>query len=491
MVLLCRLTTPVNFRVIFRKRFLRLYASPNLDFNSRSGSEFEIGALVDKIGGLNDELEVFQSLVQSPGSETVQFNDSLVSSLLNRFQDDWKSALGVFRWIESCSLCKPNPLLYNELLDILGKARQMEKMKNLLAEMHKDRIVSLDTIAKAMRRFAGSRDWRSAVELFDDLESYGLARNTESMNILLDTLCKEQRVFRARSIFLRLKPHIPPNANTFNILIHGWCKANRVEEAVWTVEEMKGHGFRPCIITHSTIIRFHCRTRNFGKVFEALEEMKSEGCAPNVVTFTIIMDSLAKSGNLEEALQVPEKMNGCKPDTRFYNVLIHTLGRAGKVDEAVAVLEKEMPLNGVRPSTSTYNTVISILCHHRQEKRALEYLEESGEEWKPDLQSFHPLFKSCFRCEMGFRILSRLLKDAVEKHNLCLDLGSFTLLIHGFCRRGQCELAYELFREMVGRNLVPRYKTCSLLLHEIREKCMYDAADMVEDFMNKMKSIHR
>ena len=56
-----------------------------------------------------------------------------------------------------------------------------------------------------MRRFAGAREWKEAVRVFDELGKFGLKKNTESMNLLLDTLCKENRVQQAREIFYELK----------------------------------------------------------------------------------------------------------------------------------------------------------------------------------------------------------------------------------------------------------------------------------------------
>ncbi|KAK9292720.1 hypothetical protein L1049_020699 [Liquidambar formosana] len=200
------------------------------------------------------------------------------------------------------------------------------------------------------------------------------------MNLLLDTLCKEKKVEQACAIFLELNSHLSPNAHTFNIFIHGWCKVNRVEEAQWTIQEMKGYGCRPCVISYSTIIEFYCRRSNFRKVYELLDDMQAQGCLPNVVTYTTIMCSLAKVEEFEEALQIAERMKlvGCKPDTLFYNSLIHTLGRAGRLQEAVHVFEVEMPKNGVTPNTSTYNSMIAMFCHHAQEQKDLNILKEIG-----------------------------------------------------------------------------------------------------------------
>lgn len=452
----------------------------------------DINVVIAKVLAANSESEVFQSLVDEFGCNRIEVTHSLVARLLHRFQDDWKSALGVFRWVETYSGYKPLPELYDKLVDILGKMKEMEKMKALVEQMREDHLVSLNTISKMMRRFSGAGGWKEAVKTFDELENFGLEKNTESMNLLLDTLCKERKVEQARAVFLELKSHIPPDVKTYNIFIHGWCKIRRVEEAQWTIQEMKGQGFRPCVISYSAIIQFYCSENNFHKVYELLDEMQAQGCSPNIVTLTTIMHSLTKAGDIKEALQIVERMKlvGCKPDTQFYNALIHTLGRAGQIEEAQNVFMQEMPRNNIHPNTSTYNSMIAMFCHHRHEPRALQYLMklENSPYCKPDVQSFYPLLKLYFHDGKTDKCLISLLDDMVKKHHLCLDLATFTLLIHGLCRANKCEWAYQLFQKMIGQNLKPRYVTCSLLLQEIKQKNMNDAAEMIENVMKRMKS---
>ncbi|KAK1578074.1 hypothetical protein Q3G72_027330 [Acer saccharum] len=434
--------------------------------------------------------EVFQVLTKDDVSNSVLLSHTLVDKLLHRFKDDWKSALGVFRWAGSCPGYEHTPELYSMMVDILGKAKQMDRMWELMEEMNKYHFVTPDTVAKAMRRFAGAEQWEDAVRTFDKLETFGLEKNTETMNLLLDTLCKEYKVEHAREIYLQLKSHIVPNAHTFNIFINGWCKVNRVEEAHWTLQEMKGHGCRPCVISYSTIIQFYCRQYSYSKIYELLDEMQAQGCPPNVVTYTTVMCYLTKAQEFEEAIQIAERMKtaGCKPDTHFYNALIHTLRQAGRVEEAVHVFEVEMPRNGLTPNTSTYNTMIAMFCYHRQEEKAFDILGkmENTKHCKPDAQTFYPLLKSCFRTGNIDSCLSQLLDDMVNMHHLSFDLSTYTLLIHGFCRSNKCVRAYQMFEEMISQEMTPKYTTCRLLLAEVKLHNMNEAAEKIEDVMKKL-----
>ncbi|RHN45021.1 putative pentatricopeptide [Medicago truncatula] len=449
-----------------------------------------VDILTTKIGKGNNEDDILQSLISDEGVNGIHLSENLINRLLFRYKDDWKSALAIFRWASSHSNFKHSQQSYDMMVDILGRMKAMDKMREILEEMRQESLITLDTIAKVMRRFVGARQWKDAVRIFDDLQFLGLEKNTESMNVLLDTLCKEKFVEQAREIYLELKHYIAPNAHTFNILIHGWCNIRRVEEAHWTIQEMKGYGCRPCVISYSTIIQCYCQEQNFDRVYDLLDEMQAQNCSPNVVTYTTIMCALAKAEKFDEALQVVERMNavGCRPDTLFFNSFIYTLGRAGRIDDATYVFKVAMPKANVAPNTSTYNSMVSMFCYYAREERAfgiLKEMEKSGL-CKPDIQTFHPLIKSCFKMREIDTWLNDILNDMVNKYQIGLDLSTYSLLIHGLCRADRCKWAFDLFEEMVDQDIVPRYKTCRLLLDEVKQKNMYQAVDKIDVLMKKL-----
>ncbi|CAK8541114.1 unnamed protein product [Lathyrus sativus] len=449
-----------------------------------------VDTLTAKIGKGSSEEDILLSLISDEVVNGIPPSQNLVNRLLCRYKDDWKSALGIFKWASSHAHFKHSQESYDMMIDILGRTKVMGKMREILEEMRQESLVTLNTIAKVMRRFVGAKQWKDAVRIFDDLQFLGLEKNTESMNVLLDTLCKEKFVEQAREIYLELKRHIAPNAHTFNILIHGWCKIRRVEEALWTIQEMKGYGCRPCVISYSTIIQCYCQDQNFDRVYELLDEMQAQNCSPNVVTYTTIMCAMAKAEKIDEALQVVDRMSstGCRPDTLFYNSFIYTLGRGGRIDDAMHVFKVVMPKAGVTPNTSTYNSLISMFCYYAQEDRAfgiLKEMEESGL-CKPDIQTYHPLIKSCFKMRQIDSLLNDILNDMINKYHIGLDLSTYTLLIHGLCRADRCKWALDLFEKMIDQDILPMYRTCRLLLDEVKQKNMYQAVEKIEILMKKL-----
>ncbi|XP_031476835.1 pentatricopeptide repeat-containing protein At3g22670, mitochondrial-like [Nymphaea colorata] len=453
--------------------------------DSRTTLQSGLDDYVEKISRvLRRNLDSHEATVRDLDGCGIDISKELVDRVLKRFSNDWKSALSFFRWVGSQRNYSHDADSYNAMVDILGKMKQFDEMWDLVEEMNQQSgFISLVTMSKIMRRYAGVRKWRRAVDAFNEMERFGLKKDTAAMNVLLDTLCKERRVERAREVFLELKSKIQPDAHTFNILIHGWCKAQRLDEAEWTMEEMGRHGFRPCVVSYTSIVEEYCRMKNFQKVDSLLDEMQAKGCPPNVVTYTIVMHALGKAKETDSALQIFERMkrNGCSPDTSFFNSLLYIMGRAGRQEDARRVLD-EMINSGNSPNITTYNTLISIACLHSQEEYAIKLLQTmERSSCKPDLQTYAPLLKLfCWRKWM--KVLAYLIHDMHEK-DISLDLGTYTLLIRGLCGVKKLTHACLFFEEMVLKGHVPKYRTYQLLMEELDKNGMWKKKEIIQQWM--------
>jgi pentatricopeptide repeat protein len=469
----------------------RLSSSTRLEQASSSvlREEEEEAALQIKSALFKARKGSVEDLVWSLGVQCseIRVTNGVADSLMCRFGDDWKSALGFFQWAQSRGGgYAHSPYACSRMIDLLGKMRQTDRMWDLLDDMRCRGLVTVETFAKGIRRLAGARRWKDAIVLFDKLEDMGLERNTETMNVLLDSLCKEKKVELAHEAFVVLRPYIAPDAYTFNIFVHGWCSVRRMDEAMWTIEEMKKQGFLPIVITYTAVLEAYCKQRKFRRVYELLDSMISQGCHPNVITYTMIMTSLAKCEMFEEALGVSNRMksSGCKPDTLFYNSLVNLLGKAGHLFQASQVFRVEMPMNGVPRNLVTYNTMISILCQYGRDDDAVNVLKEmEAQSCKPGLQTYQPLLRLLLSRRGQGDAICHMLRELTDKSGLGLDLDTYSLLIHGLCRVGETDWAYRLYDEMASSEIIPSAKTCELLLSETQRKNMEPCVERIRNDM--------
>ncbi|KAK4357128.1 hypothetical protein RND71_022738 [Anisodus tanguticus] len=304
-------------------------------------------------------------------------SECLVEKILKRFSCEWIPSYGFFKWSKVQKGVILSSDLYNLMVDNSGKSRKFGLMWELVDEMsHLQGYFSLNTMNKIMRRFAKAGKYEEAIGAFARMEEFGIQKDTSTMNILLDALVKGGSVEHAHKVYQDFKDHIAPSVHTYNILVHGWCRARKIDEANETIKDMEEHGFSPDVVTYTCFIEAYCREKDFREVDAIFKEMQMKGCSPSVVTYTINMKAL---GQANKALDVYEKMkqNGCVPDNLFYTTLIHMLGVSGRLRDCYDIFE-DMPKQGVSPNTFTYNTMITIAAQNSKEEEALKF-PENGE----------------------------------------------------------------------------------------------------------------
>lgn len=420
----------------------------------------------------------------------IDLSESLMVKILQRFSNDWISAFGFFKWAKNQSGYVPSGNCYDMMVDILGKSRNFELMWALTEEMHEwGGLVSIGTMTKIMRRLSGARKYDHAIEAFEKFERFGLVKDISALNILMDTLVKEGSVEHAQEVFLGHENRIPPNSHSFNILIHGWCKARKYKEAREVMEQMEKHGFAPNVVLYTSFVEYYCLEKDFRKVDEILDEMQQKGCPPNVVTYTVVMLALGKAKDINGSLEFWERMkkNGCIPDANFYSALIYILSKSGRFKDACDLF-KDMSKENVAPNVLTYNTMISSACEHYREEYALElFLEMEEKSCSPDLKTYQPLLKMCCR-KNRMKVLNYLLQDMFRK-NVSIDFATYNLLVTALCKNGKLERACSFFEQMILKGKVPRDSTYKMLVKKIEEKNMPKAKQQIEKLMSDVKKV--
>ncbi|KAK4478110.1 hypothetical protein RD792_017388 [Penstemon davidsonii] len=444
---------------------------------------------IDKISKiLKNQFTSPELVVKALDGCDVDISESLIEQVLKRFSCEWIPSFGFFKWAELQNGITHSPDLYNLMVDNLGKTKKFDVMWELVEEMNKlEGYVTLDTMTKIMRRLSKAGKYDEAIKAFNKIEQFGIEKDVTSMNRLMDALVKQGSVEHAEKVFLEFKEHIPPSSQTYNILIHGWCKARKIDKANKTIEEMKIHGFSPDSVTYTCFVEAYCRDKDFRKVYSTLEEMRKNGFHPSVITYTITMKALARAKETDKAIEVYETMKreNCSIDASFCSSFIYTLNKAGRLKDSDAVFE-DMSKQGIWPDVVTYNTLITLAAHNLQEEKALKLLLRMEEnKCKPDLNTYCPLLKMCCRLKR-MKVLSFLLSH-MFKNDVSIDLGTYCLLITGLCKNGKLERACLFFEESLMKGFVPMDCTYKNLVNDLEKKGMSKEKQRIEELMLNAK----
>ncbi|KAI6703344.1 hypothetical protein NL676_012480 [Syzygium grande] len=209
------------------------------------------------------------------------------------------------------------------------------------------------------------------------IDKLGAAKEFKIIDRLLLQMKEEQIAFR-ESLFLMIMKHygrasLPgqatrPDVRTFNDILGGLCKFNRIHEAAKLFDRMLLRGFTPDGFTYGVLIHALCKV---GKVDEA-RALWDKMPSSDVVLFNTMLSGYVMNGRFDEA----KSLFCClldspyKPDVFSYNILIYGLCKKGHLHSA-RDLVNEMEDNGCKPNVVTYTMLIDALCK-------LGYLNEAN-----------------------------------------------------------------------------------------------------------------
>ncbi|GKV01565.1 hypothetical protein SLEP1_g14112 [Rubroshorea leprosula] len=134
---------------------------------------------------------------------------------------------------------------------------------------------------------------------------------------------------------------------------------------IWCIQNFWGKilrgGYSPDVFTFNTLIRGLCRNDKIDKATKLFGNMTVFGCLPDVITYGTIIDGLCKCGMVDVAkeLFLEMKKKGISPSVIAYNSLLHGLCCVRNLDELEGLFI-EMVDEGVRPDVVTFTVLIAV-----------------------------------------------------------------------------------------------------------------------------------
>ncbi|KAL2941290.1 hypothetical protein RDABS01_029640 [Bienertia sinuspersici] len=226
---------------------------------------------------------------------------------------------------------------------------------------------------------------------FEYMTERGHAPNIFTYCALIDGywLCAEMDEVE-KLINMVAKDGCQPDVVTFNSLINGYCKSKIVEKGLILLckmplkeltpnahmytsafKEMKAQGVKLGLFTWSMLINGFCKNVKLDEALETIKEMENNGVVPDVFIYNSLMDGVCEGGRLGEALDVFSLLvdRRLQPNVRSYTIIIKGFCNKGLITDAEEVFKK-MEDNGCS-NDCTFNTLIKGFLDSKDVNRAV------------------------------------------------------------------------------------------------------------------------
>ncbi|KAL5145821.1 Pentatricopeptide repeat-containing protein [Glycine soja] len=277
-------------------------------------------------------------------------------------------------------------------------------------------------------------------------------------------------------------------AVTFNALMHGLCKAGKLEEAHLLLYKME-IGRSPSLffwlsqgsdqvldtVSLQKKVEQMCEAGQLVDAYKLLTQVACSRVMPDIVTYNVLINGFCKAANINGALKFFKDMQnkGFSPNSVTYGTLIDGLFRIGREEDAFKIRE-HMLKHGCEPSFEVYRALMTWLCRKRKVSQAfrlyLEYLKNLRGREDDSINAL----EQCFvrgKVEQAFQGLLELdfrLRD--------FALAPYTILLIGFCQAEKVDEASVIFSVLDKFNININPTSCVFLIRGLSEKGRLDDA---------------
>ncbi|PKI68407.1 hypothetical protein CRG98_011204 [Punica granatum] len=336
------------------------------------------------------------------------------------------SAVKFFRWSARLLCGDHSPYAWNLVVDMLGKNELFDAMWDAIKSMHKERLLSLATLASVFSSYVIAGRVHEAIMTFDQR----IRPDPDSYAILLEGCEKEGNTGVAKLVFSDMVAEIgwdPSNLPAYNSLLCTLIRGpDGVREAVKYFETMGEHRCYPSMKFFREALD-DCLKRSDSKGAEFFwgAMMEKVRLRPDTEMYNLMIAMYCHQNEIELAKRLLDEMicNGAFPDDQTYNVLLEFLIKCRKLVDA-SIIFSEMIKNECSPSLDNCQEAIRVFLDTENSTVALKVWKWTVENYKEELEDTANLLI------VGLRDMDRLpeavkyAKDIIDRK---IKLNSSTL----------------------------------------------------------------
>lgn len=277
----------------------------------------------------------------------------------------------------------------------------------------------------------------------------------------LDLIAKVQGLLSAEEFFVTL-PNEMKTEPTYTALLHNYVRNKESVKAEALMEKMAERGFLKQALPYNHMLALYLSEGQLDKFPGMIQELKKH-ISPNVFTYNLWLTMCAAQNDVEAAEKVflEIKKSEVLADWMTYSVLASLYIKLGLSDKAKAAL-KDMEKRMFRQNRAAYSSLLSL-------HTSMGDKDELKRIWNKMKLYFRKMSDSEYIRMISSHLKLGLFKEADDLLTEWVSVSGSrharvpNVLLSGYVRKHDMEMAEELYKKMVQKGINPNYTTWELL----------------------------
>ncbi|XP_068642126.1 pentatricopeptide repeat-containing protein At5g66520 [Aristolochia californica] len=329
--------------------------------------------------------------------ETKQIHAKMIKTRLTHENAAARRLIASYVKLDSQSLCyatavfdrirRPNIFIWNIMIRAYSNSEHPEKALLLYGQvLGRSPLYSAFAFPFLLKACADLSALDQILQIHSQIVKTGFSLELYAANSLLHAYAKCGSVSSARLLFDRIPVR---DAVSWNSMINGYAKTGLIETAYEIFRQMPVRN----VISWTSLITTCVEFGLFKEALSLFHDMLIEQVEPDAVTLATVLSACAQLGALDQGQWVRSYIdkNEIKPDTVLSCALVDMYAKCGDVEEALNVFNKIKKKN-----VQTWTAMINGLAIHGRGREALNlFIEMKRAGIKPNEISFTGVLTAC------------------------------------------------------------------------------------------------
>ncbi|XP_059077386.1 pentatricopeptide repeat-containing protein At3g09040, mitochondrial-like [Cryptomeria japonica] len=394
-------------------------------------------ALVDMYAKCGSTRKAHKLFDKMPQRDVVSWSAIITGYAQNGFAE---KALESFKQMQLAGV-NPNSTTFASILPACAKMGALEQgMYIHQSIMERGFISDVVVVNSLLDMYAKCGHIHKARHLFDKIPQ----KNVVSWTAMITGYAQNGFLDEASRLFREIPQR---NVVSWNAMIAGYSQNDFVEKALLTFKEMQLVGLQPNATTFASILPACAKTGALEQGMDIHRSIMERGCLSNVTVGNALVDMYAKCGSIHKARELFDNM--AEKNVVSWTAMIAGYAQNGFVERALEIF-KQMRVAGVNPDSTTFVSILPACAKMGALEQGMDIHQNIMERGLlSNVVVANALVDMYAKC--GSINRARELFEKMSQKNVV----SWNALISGYAQNGLCKDALELFELMKQSGTCP------------------------------------